>query len=107
MARRILVPQPGIEPLLPAVEAQSLNHCTAREIPTCSSFLSISNQPGPRPELYLRGSKACYDGELSPKWGLNPDTTVCHDLSEEPCALVSGDGGKGEKGLKGSVGGRA
>ena len=29
----ILVPQPGIEPLLPAVEAQSFNHWTAREVP--------------------------------------------------------------------------
>ena len=31
MACRILVPQPGIEPMLLAVEAQSLNHWTARE----------------------------------------------------------------------------
>ena len=29
----ILVPQPGIEPMLPAVEAWSLNHWTAREAP--------------------------------------------------------------------------
>ena len=29
----IFVPQPGIEPLTPAVEAQSLNHWTAREVP--------------------------------------------------------------------------
>ena len=29
----ILVPRPGIEPLLPAVEAQSFNHWTAREVP--------------------------------------------------------------------------
>ena len=29
----ILVPQPGIEPAPPAVEAQSLNHWTAREVP--------------------------------------------------------------------------
>ena len=29
----ILVPQPGIEPLLPATEAQSLNHWTTREVP--------------------------------------------------------------------------
>ena len=28
----ILVPQPGIEPAPPAVEAQSLNHWTAREV---------------------------------------------------------------------------
>ena len=29
----ILVPQPGIEPAPPAVEAQSPNHWTAREVP--------------------------------------------------------------------------
>ena len=29
----ILVPQPGIEPALPAVEAWSLNHWTTREVP--------------------------------------------------------------------------
>ena len=28
----ILVPQPGIEPVFPAVEAWSLNHWTVREI---------------------------------------------------------------------------
>ena len=30
---KILVPQPGIEPVTPAVEGQSLNHWTAREVP--------------------------------------------------------------------------
>ena len=29
----ILVPQPGIEPMPPALEAQSLNHWSAREVP--------------------------------------------------------------------------
>ena len=29
---RILVPWPGIEPVSPAVEAQSLNLCTSREV---------------------------------------------------------------------------
>ena len=33
MACRILVPQSGIELLLAVVEAQSLNHWTAREVP--------------------------------------------------------------------------
>ena len=31
-ACRVLVPQPGIEPMPPAVEAWSLNHWTAREV---------------------------------------------------------------------------
>ena len=29
----ILVPQPGIKPMSPAMEAQSLNHWTTREVP--------------------------------------------------------------------------
>ena len=34
----ILVPWPGIEPLPPAVEAQSLNHWTTGEVPVCRFF---------------------------------------------------------------------
>ena len=33
MACGILVPQPGIKPVPPAVEVQSLNNWTAREVP--------------------------------------------------------------------------
>ena len=32
MTCRILVPQPGIKPLTPAGEVQSLNHWTTREV---------------------------------------------------------------------------
>ena len=35
---RIFVPQPGMEPLPPAVEAQSLNQWTARKVPFFFSF---------------------------------------------------------------------
>ena len=35
-ACRILVPWPGIEPMLPAVEAWCVNHQTAREVPVFS-----------------------------------------------------------------------
>ena len=49
----ILVPWPGIEPVPPAVEAQSLNHWTTREIPR-SIFLSISHlQSWSTPPWYL------------------------------------------------------
>ena len=41
MARGILVPQPGIEPLSPAVEAQSLNHWTAKEVPRFYLFKEV------------------------------------------------------------------
>ena len=35
----ILVHRPGIEPMSPALEAQSLNHWTAREVPKAQCFL--------------------------------------------------------------------
>ena len=37
-ACRVLVPQPGIEPALPAVEEQSLNHWAARGFPAVFFF---------------------------------------------------------------------
>ena len=42
MACRILVPRPGIKPLPPALEAQSLNHWTAREVPYTFLRFSLS-----------------------------------------------------------------
>ena len=41
-ACRILVPPPGIEPVSPAVEAWSLNHWTAVEVPGCCHILEIA-----------------------------------------------------------------
>ena len=38
MACRILVPRRGIKPVPPAVEAQSLNHWTSREVPKLASI---------------------------------------------------------------------
>ena len=35
----ILLPQPGVEPPSPAVEARSLNHWTAGEVPTRASLM--------------------------------------------------------------------
>ena len=39
VARGILIPPPGIEPVPPALEAQSLNHWTAREVPDYLIFI--------------------------------------------------------------------
>ena len=39
-ARGILVPQTGIEPTAPALEARSLNHWTAREVPSMLYYVS-------------------------------------------------------------------
>ena len=38
-AYRILVPRPGMESMPPAVEAQSLNHWPAEEVPLDQSFI--------------------------------------------------------------------
>ena len=40
----ILAPQPGIEPVPPALEARSLNHWTAREFPSVSLFSTVSGR---------------------------------------------------------------
>ena len=41
---RILIPQPEIKPVIPAVEAWSPNHWTAREVPRYISCFTCSNQ---------------------------------------------------------------
>ena len=40
-ASGMLVPQPWIKPEIPAVEAQSLNHCTSWEVLTCLIFKAL------------------------------------------------------------------
>ena len=42
-ACKILVPRPGIEPVLPALGAWSLNHWTTRDIPLCSTFEQVNS----------------------------------------------------------------
>ena len=47
MACRILIPQPGVDLVPPAVEAWSLNHWTSREVPkilqySMSMFLEVA-----------------------------------------------------------------
>ena len=45
MAYGILIPQPGFEPIPPAVEVRSLNHWTAREVPKngFNKLMNLSN----------------------------------------------------------------
>lgn len=40
----ILVPRPGIEPVLPALGAWSLNHWTTRDIPLCTTFEQVNSR---------------------------------------------------------------
>ena len=42
----ILVPCLGVEPMPLALEAQSLNHCTTREVPRSDSWITLSVKPG-------------------------------------------------------------
>ena len=66
----ILVPRAGIKPMPPAVEAQSLNHWTARDVPVISySFFFSSLVPGE-------------------SLGLDPDS-VTPDTSPFPTACFS------------------
>ena len=47
----ILIPRPGMEPVPPAIEAQSLNHWTTREVPT--NILNCSIYDRKVFEIYL------------------------------------------------------
>ena len=49
----ILVPQPGIEPTAPAVEALSPSHCTTREVPKKVNLKNLTSFK------YIQTSK-CY-----------------------------------------------
>ena len=67
MVCRILVPQPGIKPMPPAMRAQSLNHWTTREVPSVyfemiSLLLSQTVQMKP-PQLVktFRATFVCWD----------------------------------------------
>lgn len=59
-ARRILVPQPRLKPMLPVEEEQNLTHWATREVPTSSvlSFLMKGEKGESRSEIKagLRGS---------------------------------------------------
>ena len=70
----ILVPQPGIEPALPAVKVQSLSHWTTREAPQVYFFffylptLSLSHRVH-KTVLYISVSFAVlYTGLLLPSF---------------------------------------
>ena len=44
VAYGILVPWPGIEPMPPAVEVQSLNHWTSKEVPVAHVVYSNTSE---------------------------------------------------------------
>ena len=70
----VLVPQPGMEPTPPAVEAWSLNPWTAREVPQLSHF--IAEETGSELE---GGAKSV----LSRSWNFKPCCLFC-----DPCAQL-------------------
>ena len=51
MACGILVPRPGIKPMPPALEAQHLNHWTAREVP---QYLVITYSGKESEKVYIQ-----------------------------------------------------
>ena len=59
----ILVPQPGIEPMLPAMKVQSLNHWTTREVPLVCCVHLHGDFPGgasgKEPSRQRRRHKRC------------------------------------------------
>ena len=95
MACEILFPQPGIEPAPPAVEAQSLNHCTAREVPGYRVLLGCTPQaykacacpasrPKKEPEVSNRDINGLMDGGAY--------TSEARSWSDTP--LCAADGGQ-------------
>ena len=59
----ILVPQPGIKHISPALAAQSLNHWTTREVPKCK--FDLSNAPMASQQLSGSSPNACNGPTMS------------------------------------------
>ena len=86
----ILVPRPGIEPVPPAVEAWSLNHWTAREVPEFLMFQSLISETSFSISSSLEGAQLytpLTGVSLPPPLQLFPFTTFasqlkCHLLNE-------------------------
>ena len=92
---RILVFQPGIEPVPPAVEAWSLNHCTAREVPR-NSFYHLWC---PSYTIFFLGSS---DGKESACNARDPGSIPGEDLLEKEMAIYSSIlASRGQKSLVG------
>ena len=70
MACGILVPQPGIKPVIPALEAWSLNHWTAREVLRVSTLNRDlgENSFSPCPSLHSQGWRPCSPSDDGPAW---------------------------------------
>ena len=66
----ILVPQPGIKPAPPAVEARSFNHWTAREVPKFMLLKRIIQDFPGGPAVKTSPSNAGGVGSI-PGWGAN------------------------------------
>ena len=61
MACRILLPQPGTEPMPPAVEAQGLNNWAAREVLIFCNFKSSPSSPHQLPGKVPRANRMLCD----------------------------------------------
>ena len=66
----ILVPQPGIKPMPPAVEAWSLNHWTAREVPVLHSLLPFLFSFWKKVQMLPRYKSNSLQAFISPFWSV-------------------------------------
>ena len=91
-ACRILLPWPGIEPAPPAVEAQSLNHWKAREVPTSPSlwFDFLARDLACLHPLYDASSPTWLEQVVNGKWRIQD---LLHDTDSTSIRLGSVSGG--------------
>ena len=74
---RILAPQPGIEPMLPTVEARSPNHWTTREVPPHETLdLQHGREWRPPGNLTKEGVTSPALSSFTPKLYRNPLASV-------------------------------
>ena len=89
MACKILVPRPMIEPVPPAVEARSLNHWTAREVPPMPFVERTIHSPPTRLYLCTYWSHLCasISGHSIPfHWSMCP--LICLDYCLDDCSFM-------------------
>ena len=85
-ACEIFVPQAGIEPMSPALEAQNLNHWTAREVPFCASLRLQCWLPFP-PSFFR---EPCFrDASDSPQRPWLHSSVALGSLSQSQCCISS------------------
>ena len=87
----ILVPRPGIEPMAPAVEAWTLNHWTAKEVPSLPTFSLTSFQTvfhTVTRSVLLKGKSHSFICS----WSMNGAATLCQAGNDHISVLETFNG---------------